>query len=355
MSIEGTEEIILEVKNLQTIFNTDTGDVRAVDGVSFKLPKGKTIGIVGESGSGKSITSLSILRLLASNGKITNGEVLYKGKDLLKLPESQMRKLRGNEISMIFQEPMTSLNPVYTVGQQISEALMLHQNMSKKEAFIRSVELLKLVGIPSPDKRVKNYPFELSGGMRQRVMIAMSLACDPEILVADEPTTALDVTIQAQILELIKELQERLGMSVIFITHDLGVVAETCDYVAVMYAGQVVEYADIRTLFHEPKLPYTIGLLKSLPRHDIEQDKLEPIKGNVPSPHEMPVGCRFSPRCPAATDLCRAKMPQLETDENGNQVRCWIYTDEWPGEAEVDIYGETRIAKSRGAKTILPD
>lgn len=348
-------EIILEVKNLKTSFATDSGEVRAVDGVSFKLPKGQTIGIVGESGSGKSITSLSILRLLASNGKIKEGEVLYKGQDLLKFSEDQMRKLRGNEISMIFQEPMTSLNPVYTVGQQIGEALMLHQNMSKKEAHIRSVELLKLVGIPSPDKRVKNYPFELSGGMRQRVMIAMSLACDPEILIADEPTTALDVTIQAQILELIKELQDRLGMSVVFITHDLGVVAETCDYVAVMYAGQVVEYADIRSLFHYPKLPYTIGLLKSLPRHDIEQDKLEPIKGNVPSPHDMPVGCRFSPRCPAATDLCRAKMPQLETDEKGNQVRCWIYSEEWDGKSEVNIYGETRIAKSRGTETVLPD
>ena len=348
-------DIILEVKDLQTSFKTDTGEVRAVDGVSFKLPKGKTIGIVGESGSGKSITSLSILRLLASNGTIKNGEVLYKGQDLLKFSEDQMRKLRGNEISMIFQEPMTSLNPVYTVGQQISEALILHQNMSKKEAGVRSVELLKLVGIPSPEKRVKNYPFELSGGMRQRVMIAMSLACNPEILIADEPTTALDVTIQAQILELIKDLQERLGMSVIFITHDLGVVAETCDYVAVMYAGQVVEYADVRTLFKEPKLPYTIGLLNSLPRHDIDQDKLEPIQGNVPSPHNMPVGCRFAPRCPAATDLCRTKMPQLETDENGNQIRCWIYSEEWDGESEVNLYGETRIAKGRGAKTVLPD
>ncbi|WP_033543501.1 ABC transporter ATP-binding protein [Planococcus sp. CAU13] len=350
-----TLETILEVKNLKTTFKTDAGDVNAVDGVSFKLPKGKTIGIVGESGSGKSITALSILRLIGSNGQTKGGEILYKGQDLLKLSEDKMRKLRGNEISMIFQEPMTSLNPVYTVGQQISEALMLHQNMSKKEAHLRSIELLTLVGIPSPDKRVKNYPFELSGGMRQRVMIAMSLACNPEILIADEPTTALDVTIQAQILELIKDLQDRLGMSVIFITHDLGVVAETCDYVAVMYAGQVVEYSDVRSLFREPKLPYTIGLLKSLPRHDIEQTKLEPIKGNVPSPYNMPVGCRFSPRCPAATDLCRTKMPLLETDEKGNQVRCWIYSEEWNGESEVEIYGETRIAKGRGAKTVLPD
>ncbi|PJK15760.1 peptide ABC transporter ATP-binding protein [Chryseomicrobium excrementi] len=340
-----SKDNVLEVRNLQTSFSTDKGEVRAVDGVSFDVPKGKTIGIVGESGSGKSITSLSILRLLAENGKIKGGEIRYKGEDLTKVSEKRMRELRGNEISMIFQEPMTSLNPVYTVGQQISEALISHQGMNKKQAMVRSVELLKLVGIPSPEKRVKAYPFELSGGMRQRVMIAMSLACDPEILIADEPTTALDVTIQAQILELIKDLQERLGMSVIFITHDLGVVAETCDYVAVMYAGQVVEYSDIRTLFKQPKHPYSIGLLNSLPRHDIDQEKLMPIKGNVPSPHEMPTGCRFAPRCPAATDLCRAKMPELMTDDSGNQIRCWIYSDEWPGEKEVNVYGETRIAK----------
>ncbi len=340
-----SKDNVLEVRNLQTSFSTDKGEVRAVDGVSFDVPKGKTIGIVGESGSGKSITSLSILRLLAENGKIKGGEIRYKGEDLTKVSEKRMRELRGNEISMIFQEPMTSLNPVYTVGQQISEALISHQGMNKKQAMVRSVELLKLVGIPSPEKRVKAYPFELSGGMRQRVMIAMSLACDPEILIADEPTTALDVTIQAQILELIKELQDRLGMSVIFITHDLGVVAETCDYVAVMYAGQVVEYSDIRTLFKQPKHPYSIGLLNSLPRHDIDQEKLVPIKGNVPSPHEMPTGCRFAPRCPAATDLCRSKMPELMTDDSGNQIRCWIYSDEWPGEKEVNVYGETRIAK----------
>lgn len=340
-----SKDNVLEVRNLQTSFSTDQGEVRAVDGVSFDVPKGKTIGIVGESGSGKSITSLSILRLLAGNGKIKGGEVRFKGEDLVNVSEDRMRKLRGNEISMIFQEPMTSLNPVYTVGQQISESLIHHQGMNKKQAMVRSIELLKLVGIPSPEKRVKAYPFELSGGMRQRVMIAMSLACDPEILIADEPTTALDVTIQAQILELIKELQDRLGMSVIFITHDLGVVAETCDYVAVMYAGQVVEYSDIRTLFKMPKHPYSIGLLNSLPRHDIDQGRLVPIKGNVPSPHEMPTGCRFAPRCPAATDLCRSKMPELMTDGEGNQIRCWIYSDEWPGEKEVQVYGETRIAK----------
>lgn len=336
---------ILEVRDLRTSFFTDDGEVKAVDGVSFVVPKGKTIGIVGESGSGKSITSLSILRLLASSGKIVGGEVVFKGKNLVDYSEKEMRNLRGNAISMIFQEPMTSLNPVFTVGQQISESLVKHKGMNKRQAMARSVELLKLVGIPSPDSRVKNYPYELSGGMRQRVMIAMALACDPEILIADEPTTALDVTIQAQILTLIKDLQSRLGMSVIFITHDLGVVAETCDYVAVMYAGQIVEYADVRTLFAKPNHPYTIGLLNSLPRHDIDQDKLVPIKGNVPNAHEMPIGCRFAPRCPAATDLCRNELPDLLNAGDQNEVRCWIYSDKWDGETEVDVYGEKRIAK----------
>ena len=338
-------ENILEVRNLQTVFHTNAGDVYAVDGVSFNLPKGKTIGIVGESGSGKSITSLTILRLLAKNGHIKNGEILFKGKDLTKFTEKQMRGIRGNQISMIFQEPMTSLNPVFTVGQQISETIMIHKKVSKREAMKFAVDMLKLVGIPSPEKRVKQYPFELSGGMRQRVMIAMALACDPEILIADEPTTALDVTIQAQILELIRDLQNRLGMSVIMITHDLGVVAETCDYVAVMYAGQVVEYADVRTLFKNPKHPYTLGLLNSLPRHDIEQEKLIPIKGMVPSPFDMPVGCRFAPRCPIATEQCHKHMPTLDIKEENSQIRCWFYSEQWEGETEVTLYGEKRVAK----------
>ena len=258
-----------------------------------------------------------------------------------------MRGIRGNQISMIFQEPMTSLNPVYTVGQQIGETIQIHKKVGKKEAIQQSIEMLKLVGIPSPEKRVKQYPHELSGGMRQRVMIAMALACDPEILIADEPTTALDVTIQAQILELIKDLQNRLGMSVIMITHDLGVVAETCDYVAVMYAGQVVEYSDVRSLFKNPKHPYTLGLLNSLPRHDIEQEKLIPIKGMVPSPHEMPVGCRFAPRCPVATELCHNKQPLLlnTNDSNAEQIRCWMFSDEWDGDSEVTLYGEKRTIK----------
>ncbi|WP_262174075.1 ABC transporter ATP-binding protein [Saccharococcus sp. Marseille-Q5394] len=346
---------LLEVRDLRTSFYTDDGEIKAVDGVSFTLPQGKTLGIVGESGSGKSITALSILRLLANNGKIIGGEVNFKGKDLLSFSDKQMRDIRGNAISMIFQEPMTSLNPVFTVGQQIGESLMKHQDLSKKAAHLKSVELLKLVGIPSPEKRVKQYPYELSGGMRQRVMIAMALACNPEILIADEPTTALDVTIQAQILMLIRDLQKRLGMSVIMITHDLGVVAETCEYVAVMYAGQVVEYSDVVTLFQKPKHPYTIGLINSLPRHDVELERLESISGNVPNPKEMPTGCRFAPRCPAAIDLCRNVMPDLLKDNEGNDVRCWIYSETWEGEAEVIVYGEKRIAQSRGAETILSD
>lgn len=335
-------ENILEIKDLRTSFFTKEMEVKAVDGVSFAIPKGKILGVVGESGSGKSITSLSILRLIDEPGKIVGGEILFKGENLLDKTEAEMRKIRGKEISMIFQEPMTSLNPTFTIGQQIGEAYKIHEGLNKKEAKERSIEMLRLVGIPSPEKRVNQYPHELSGGMRQRVMIAMALACNPELLIADEPTTALDVTIQAQILDLMKGLQNKFGMGVMLITHDLGVVAETCDYVAVMYCGKVVEYADVKTLFTNPKHPYTVGLMKSIPKYDedIEGD-LPVIKGNVPSPAEMPTGCRFSPRCPFATDLCRNKLPELETDDHGNQIRCWIYTDEWDGDPEVDIHGET--------------
>ncbi|WP_227394553.1 ABC transporter ATP-binding protein [Jeotgalibacillus aurantiacus] len=340
-----SSENILEIRELQTSFFTDEGEVKAVDGVSFELPRGKTLGVVGESGSGKSITALSILNLLTKPGKIKGGEIRFKGENIVQYSEKQMRAIRGNDISMIFQEPMTSLNPTYTVGKQIMESIQIHQGLGKREAKLKAIEMLKLVGIPSPEKRVDQYPFELSGGMRQRVMIAIALSCNPDMLIADEPTTALDVTIQAQILDLIRELQNKLHMSVIMITHDLGVVAETCDYVAVMYAGQVVEYADVRTLFRKPRHPYTVGLLNSLPRHDIDQDKLTPIKGTVPSPFNMPTGCRFAPRCPAATELCRTKLPELETDENKNQIRCWIYSDEWDGDPEVNIYGQERTAK----------
>ncbi|SDK65004.1 ABC transporter ATP-binding protein [Lacicoccus qingdaonensis] len=329
-------ENILDVNNLKTSFFVDGSEIKAVDGVTFNVPKGKTLGIVGESGSGKSISALSILRLVEDPGKIVDGSISFKGEELTAAKEPRMRQIRGNEISMIFQEPMTSLNPVYTVGQQLRESFKIHEGLGKKAGTKRSIEMLELVGIPSPEKRVDQYPYELSGGMRQRVMIAMALACKPELLIADEPTTALDVTIQAQILELIKELQEEIGMSVVMITHDLGVVAETCDYVAVMYCGKVVELADVETLFENPRHPYTVGLLNSLPRHDQDQDELVPIKGNVPAPDEMPEGCRFAPRCPFASDIC-SKLPELETQEDGNEVRCWIYTDEWDGE-EVKVY-----------------
>jgi peptide/nickel transport system ATP-binding protein len=335
-------EAILEIRDLRTSFFVDGQEIKAVDGVTLKIPKGQTLGVVGESGSGKSIMSLSILRLIQKPGKIVGGEVKFNGKDLLKLSEAEMRSVRGNQISMIFQEPMTSLNPVYTVGEQIAEVYQVHQKLNRKKAFEKAVEMLKLVGIPSPEKRVNQYPFELSGGMRQRVMIAIALACSPDLLIADEPTTALDVTIQAQILELIRDLQQKLGMSVIMITHDLGVVAETCDHVAVMYCGNVVEYADVRTLFNEPKHPYTVGLLNSLPRHDIDQAELEPIKGMVPSPTEMPKGCRFAPRCPYAESICHEKIPDLEQIDGHGQIRCWIYSDEWEGQ-EVNLKGERAI------------
>ncbi|CAD2078441.1 Oligopeptide transport ATP-binding protein OppD [Jeotgalicoccus aerolatus] len=331
-----SEDVILDIEDLRTSFFVDSNEVKAVDGVTFQVPKGKTLGIVGESGSGKSISALSILRLIEHPGKIIGGSIKYKGEELTEVKNARMRQIRGNEISMIFQEPMTSLNPTFTIGQQLRESYKIHEGLGKKDGTKRAIEMLELVGIPSPEKRVDQYPFELSGGMRQRVMIAMALACKPDLLIADEPTTALDVTIQAQILELIKELQEEIGMSVVMITHDLGVVAETCDYVAVMYAGKVVEFADINTLFENPKHPYTVGLLNSLPRHDKTQDELIPIKGNVPAPDEMPSGCRFAPRCPFASDICNT-LPELEDLGNGNEVRCWIHTDQWDGDKEVQL------------------
>ncbi|MGY4690592.1 ABC transporter ATP-binding protein [Salibacterium sp. K-3] len=338
---------VLQIDDLQTSFFMDGGEIKAVDGVSLQVPKGKTVGIVGESGSGKSITSMSIMRLIRTPGRIKNGSIQLQGEDLLQKTEKDMQKIRGNKISMIFQEPMTSLNPVYTVGQQISEVFRIHQGLSKKDALNKSVDMLKLVGIPSPEERVKQYPHELSGGMRQRVMIAIALACNPELLIADEPTTALDVTIQAQILELMRNLQQELGMSVILITHDLGVVAETCDYVAVMYAGKIVEYADVQTLFKSPKHPYTVGLMQSLPRHDMDQDELNVIEGNVPKPDEMPEGCRFAPRCPFASDICTKELPDLMETEDGNQVRCWIYSEKWDGDPEVNVIDDYKTARSQ--------
>lgn len=335
-SIHEKDDYILQVNELKTSFFSEKGEVKAVDGVTFSVPAGKTVGLVGESGSGKSVSSLSILRLINEPGKIVGGEIIFKGENLLNKSEEQMRKIRGNEISMIFQEPMTSLNPTLTIGQQIGEVYKTHQGLKKKQSNEKVIEMLKLVGIPAPEKRIRQYPYQLSGGMRQRVMIAMALACNPNLLIADEPTTALDVTIQAQILELIKNLQQELQMSVLLITHDLGVVYETCDYVAVMYCGKIVEYADSNNLFSQPRHPYTVGLLNSLPPHDMDiEGDLPVIKGTVPSPENMPKGCRFAPRCKYASDICDS-LPPLTMDENGNQIRCWIYSDKWDGQ-EVDV------------------
>jgi oligopeptide/dipeptide ABC transporter ATP-binding protein len=324
------EEYLLAVDNLKTYFHTSEGVYKSVDGVSFGIGKGQTLGVVGESGCGKSVTSLSILRLLAiPPGRIESGSVYFRGKDLLKLSESEMRGIRGNKISMIFQEPMTSLNPVFTVGDQIGEVFRVHRGMGKRESLQEATRMLELVKIPSAAQRVREYPHQMSGGMRQRVMIAMALACNPDLLIADEPTTALDVTVQAQILNLMEELQEKFGSSIMMITHDLGVIAEVSDYVVVMYAGQVVEYADVQTLFESPKHPYTVGLLKSIPRiNEIrEQKRLYSIEGNVPDPSSHPEGCRFHPRCPLATLECTKAVPPLFQVGPAHRVRC-IHWDE---------------------------
>ena len=317
---------LLEVKDLKTYFYTDAGVGKAVDGVSFSLDKGKVLGIVGESGCGKSVTSLSIMRLVdPTTGRYEGGQILFNGQDLLKLPEKEMQKIRGNRISMIFQEPMTSLNPVFTIGYQIEESLMLHKGMNAKLARERAIELLELVGIPEAGKRVDEYPHQLSGGMRQRVMIAMALAGDPELLIADEPTTALDVTIQAQILDLLRSLQKKLDMSIIIITHDLGVIAEMADEVVVMYAGDIVEKAKTKELFDDPKHPYTIGLMDSIPDVEENLDRLRTLDGLVPSLYDMPEGCRFAPRCKFACPECEKTRIHLTELENGRQVRCRRY------------------------------
>lgn len=318
------QEILLEVRSLVTEFLNEGSLVRVVNDVSFSLYKGQVLGVVGESGCGKSVMARSILRLIYfPPGKITHGEIFFEGVDLLKLPENEMRNIRGNKIAMIFQEPMTSLNPVYTCGDQIMEAIMFHQNLSKKEARDRAIEMLRVVGIQMPEKRIDCYPHELSGGMRQRVMIAMGLSCQPELLIADEPTTALDPTIQAQILELISDIQKERGMSVIYITHDLGVVAEVCDYVMVMYAGQAVETASVNQLFDEPVHPYTQGLLKAIPRMTGKKERLYNIKGTVPYFKDLPKGCTFSPRCPHSYEKCENDRPQLIDIGSGHCVRCW--------------------------------
>jgi oligopeptide/dipeptide ABC transporter ATP-binding protein len=323
-------EPILQVENLRTYFRTDAGVARAVDGVSFHVNPGETLGIVGESGSGKSVTSLSVMRLIPQPpGRIEPGSrILFRGaagvEDLAAVPEARMRQIRGNDIAMIFQEPMTSLNPVFTVGEQIMESLRLHQKMDKRAARRRAIEMLHLVGIPIPDQRVDEYPHQLSGGMRQRVMIAMALACDPKLLIADEPTTALDVTIQAQILELLNRLQKELGMSIILITHDLGVVAETCDRVIVMYAGQVFEEGPVRDIFADPQNPYTEGLLRSMPRLGEEVERLAVIPGVVPAPTAWPVGCRFAERCPYGWEKTEREDPPLFDIGGGRRNKCWL-------------------------------
>lgn len=318
---------LLEVKNLSTSFISDQGRLRAVDDVSFFVRKGETVGLVGESGCGKSVTSLSLLRMIDSPGRIDSGEIWLNGTNIMTLSNSQMRKVRGSEISMVFQEPMNSLNPVFTVGNQIAEVFRIHQNLSGSELRQKTLEMLKLVNIPSPEKRIDEYPHELSGGMRQRVMIAMALACKPKLLIADEPTTALDVTIQAQILTLMVRLQKELGMAILFITHDLGVVAEVCDYVLVMYAGKIIESGKVSDLFKSPRHPYTKGLLASIPRLGKRQATLPAIGGVIPSLAELPKGCRFSNRCPYAKDLCHQKEPVLEELPEGRNVACWFHQE----------------------------
>ena len=319
--------MLLSVRNLCTDFPVKRGTVHAVENVSFDVDAGEILAIVGESGSGKSVTSLSIMGLLAEPGHVASGEVKFEGKDLVGLSEKDYRQLRGNDMAMIFQEPMTSLNPVYRIGNQIVEAIRTHEKVGKKEARERAIDLLRKVGIPSPEKRIDDYPHQMSGGMRQRVMIAMALACNPKLLIADEPTTALDVTIQAQILDLLRRLRDETGMAVLLITHDLGVVSETADRVVVMYCGQLVEEAEVRTLFDHPLHPYTLGLLKSIPRlEDDDAKRLYMIKGTVPNPLEMPPGCHFSDRCDSCMDICRTKVPDL-VDVDGHKVRCFLYED----------------------------
>ncbi len=323
-------ELVLEVEDLRTFFHTRHGTVRAVDGLDFTLRRSETLAIVGESGCGKSVSALSILRLIPEPpGEIASGSIRFKGRDLLKVTESEIQKIRGNDISMIFQEPMTSLNPVLTIGDQISETIVLHQRLSRREAWIRAQEMLRLVNIPEPERRAGEYPHQLSGGMRQRVMIAMALACNPQVLVADEPTTALDVTIQAQILELMRGLQDQLGTAIILITHDMGVVAENAHRVIVMYAGRKVEEAVVDDLFAHPCHPYTEGLLTSIPRLDRVAEaeageiRLTEIKGMVPNLVKLPPGCLFAPRCPYATDRCREAYPPLEEKRSGHLAACW--------------------------------
>ncbi|TCO69863.1 ABC transporter ATP-binding protein [Marinisporobacter balticus] len=324
-------ERLLEVKNLRTSFFTHVGEVRAIRGVSFYLDKGEAIGIVGESGSGKSVTSMSVMKLLQYPGRIVGGEITFNGKDITNMPEKEMQSIRGNEIAMIFQDPMTSLNPVYTIGNQIMEAIRRHQGLSKRKAREKAIEILKLVGIPSPEKRVDNYPHEFSGGMRQRAMIAMALSCEPNLLIADEPTTALDVTIQAQILELMKNLKEKINTSIILITHDLGVVADVCSRILVMYGGLIMEEGKTEEIFYNPKHPYTMGLLKSIPRLDLGENKrLVPIEGSPPDLLKPPKACPFATRCPYTMKVCEEMMPPYFEAEKNHRSQCWLLHEDAP-------------------------
>ena len=320
--------MLLEVKNLETEFRVKRGQVKAVNGVSFEVEKGEILAVVGESGSGKSVTPYPLLGLIRDPGKIVGGQILFNGEDLLKKNTREMEQIRGDKISMIFQEPMTSLNPVYRIKDQIMENILTHEKVSKEEALKRSIEMLDLVSIPAPERRAYDYPHQMSGGMRQRVMIAMALSCHPELLIADEPTTALDVTIQAQILDLINRLRKKLGMAVLLITHDLGVVAETADRVVVMYCGRVVEQAKVLDLFTDPKHPYTRGLLDSIPKLDEDRKRLYMIKGIVPDPTHLPKGCAFADRCDHCMEKCREHMPALVDQGNGRKVRCFLESDE---------------------------
>ncbi|THF78815.1 ABC transporter ATP-binding protein [Cohnella fermenti] len=333
---------LLDVRGLTTRFATERGPVTAVDGISFAMEPGEIIGIVGESGCGKSVMSQSIIRLLDYTDHVSyEGEVWLSGEELLRLSPSRMRKVRGNRVSMVFQDPLTSLDPLYPIGDQIAESLRQHRRLSRKEAQARALELLRMTGIPSPEQRIKEYPHQLSGGMQQRVMIAIALACEPQLLIADEPTTALDVTIQAQILELIVELNRRLGMGVLFITHDLGVVSEICTSVKVMYLGQIVEEMTTARLFANPLHPYTQGLIRSIPRLDGDRRrKLHVIEGTVPSLADRPEGCKFVTRCPYADAKCRSEEPPLETAEEGHRLKCWYYREIRSGAREATQYGE---------------
>ncbi|MBQ9238609.1 MAG: ABC transporter ATP-binding protein [Treponema sp.] len=325
-----TDEVILQVKNLRTYFYTDAGVVKAVDGISFDVHKGETLGIVGESGSGKSVTNLSIIDLVQSPpGKIEGGSVLFNGEDILKARASRLREIRGNRIAMIFQDPLSSLNPFLKVSTQMIETLMLHQKLKKKEAYLRAVEMLKLAGIPAPEKRIDEYPHQFSGGMRQRVMIAMALSCNPDILIADEPTSALDVTIQAQIIELMQDLTKRLGTAVIMITHSLGVVADMCDTINVMYAGRIVEHGTTEQIFYETKHPYTKGLIQSVPRLDRDaEERLFSIPGQPPNVIDLPDCCPFYPRCGECREICKKKYPPTVDFDGGHSTACWLYADE---------------------------